>query len=379
MKDHSDAFQHNFYPYFGSMVITFFGFYGFTYLVTWMVSHHSNNPQILGTILALTMLPAIFLNLIAGRMLQFYSARKIMFVTDLLTGILFISAYFLLQFSSWQMVCLTVVAVLNKAIGVFYKLSNKIILPALFSPDELTIVNGYQTQVRQLAIVSATMLVTLALLWVTPAILILLMGIAFLLSAKLEIQLQPSLPTTDSSVTVQPRPHLPLGAITTAISGGLIDAAIAVTIPWLTVTYLHRGWQLSWLLTAAALGIMSAPLIFKWLPSQSLLTLTRLTSLSLVLMWPTFPVLLGLMYSVGLTRGQFNIQFFTHLQTRTNVNQTMMWTLAILDGTTVIGNLITPFLINWLGQWSLPTLGIGLLTLSLLHNLPCLRQPLAFD
>jgi len=140
IKNQSNAFQHNFYPYLGSMVITFFGFYGFTYLVTWIVSHNSNNPQLLGTVLALTMLPAIFLNLIAGLVLQHFSARSIMFITDLLTGLLFIIAYFLLQFSHWETLCLTIVAVLNKSIGVFYKLSNKTILPALFASNELSLV-----------------------------------------------------------------------------------------------------------------------------------------------------------------------------------------------------------------------------------------------
>lgn len=224
------------------------------------------------------------------------------------------------------------------------------------------------------------MLVTLTLLWLPPAVLILLMGIAFLLSAGLDFQLQTtSISISHTSNTTQSPFHLPWGLLINAISGCLIDATIAVTVPWLTVTYLHRGWQLSWLLTAAALGIMSAPIISKRLPTQSLLKLTQITSLCLLVMWPVFPVLLGSMYLLGLTRGQFNIQFFTTLQTTTNVNQTMMWTLTILDGTTVIGNLATPFLINWLGPWSLPSLGLSLLLLGLLQKHPGFQRILTAD
>ncbi|KRL92764.1 hypothetical protein [Lactiplantibacillus argentoratensis] len=167
------------------MLITFFGFYGFTYLVTWLTIEKTGNPQLLGNVMAMTMLPAIGLNLVAGRVLKYYSAKQMMFITDILTGILFIGAYYALNTVSWQINCLVIVAVLNKSIGVFYKLSNKTILPDLFAPGNIQIVNGYQTQIRQLAIGSATMLVTMAL-WVTPATLILIMGIAFLVSAGLD-------------------------------------------------------------------------------------------------------------------------------------------------------------------------------------------------
>ncbi|KZU44174.1 transport protein [Lactiplantibacillus plantarum] len=175
--------RHNLLCYLSSMLITFFGFYGFTYLVTWLTIEKTGDPQLLGNVMAMTMLPAIGLNLVAGRVLKYYSAKQMMFITDILTGILFIGAYYALNTVSWQITCLVIVAVLNKSIGVFYKLSNKTILPDLFAPVNIQIVNGYQTQIRQLAIVSATMLVTMALLWVTPATLILIMGIAFLVSA----------------------------------------------------------------------------------------------------------------------------------------------------------------------------------------------------
>lgn len=82
---HINQRPRNFYAYFGSMIITFFGFYGFTYLVTWITIHQTNDPRLLGNILAMTMLPAIFLNLVAGWVLQYISARSMMLVTDLLT------------------------------------------------------------------------------------------------------------------------------------------------------------------------------------------------------------------------------------------------------------------------------------------------------
>lgn len=279
--------RHNLLCYLSSMLITFFGFYGFTYLVTWLTIEKTGDPQLLGNVMAMTMLPAIGLNLVAGRVLKYYSAKQMMFITDILTGILFIGAYYALNTVSWQITCLVIVAVLNKSIGVFYKLSNKTILPDLLAPVNIQIVNGYQTQIRQLAIVSATMLVTMALLWVTPATLILIMGIAFLVSAGLDWQFRTrSNLSSDSVVTVKLDRHRswPTWSLLYAVLGYLVDATIAVAVPWLVVSKLHSHWPLSWFLTANATGILLAPLLLKQWSKQSLLTLTAFTGGCLLLM-----------------------------------------------------------------------------------------------
>ncbi|MBP5845580.1 MFS transporter, partial [Lactiplantibacillus plantarum] len=108
----------------------------------------------------------------------------------------------------------------------------------LLAPVNIQIVNGYQTQIRQLAIVSATMLVTMALLWVTPATLILTMGIAFLVSAGFDWQFRTrSNLSSDSVVTVKLDRHRswPTWSLLYAVLGYLVDATIAVAVPWLVV------------------------------------------------------------------------------------------------------------------------------------------------
>ncbi|MCT3214791.1 MFS transporter [Lactiplantibacillus plantarum] len=358
--------RHNLLCYLSSMLITFFGFYGFTYLVTWLTIEKTGDPQLLGNVMAMTMLPAIGLNLVAGRVLKYYSAKQMMFITDILTGILFIGTYYALNTVSWQITCLVIVAVLNKSIGVFYKLSNKTILPDLFAPVNIQIVNGYQTQIRQLAIVSATMLVTMALLWVTPATLILIMGIAFLVSAGLDWQFRTrSNLSSDSVVTVKLDRHRswPTWSLLYAVLGYLVDATIAVAVPWLVVSKLHSHWPLSWFLTANATGILLAPLLLKRWSKQSLLTLTAFTGGCLLLMWPTFASLMITMFLIGALRGQTNISFFTTIQQIPTNNRNILMTgvLTVIDTTTVIGSLLAPRLILMLGSWTLPLLGGGIL------------------
>lgn len=371
--------RHNQFYYLSSMLITFFGFYGFTYLVTWVTIQTTGDPQLLGNVMAITMLPAIALNLVAGRVLKYCSAKKMMFITDILTGFLFISAYCVLKTVSWQINCLITVAVLNKSIGVFYKLSNKTILPELFAPTNIQVINGYQTQIRQLAIVCATMLVTIALLWLTPATLILVMGVAFLISAGFDWQFRTHDATSSSSATIKASGRLqrPTWSLAYAVLGYLVDATIAVAIPWLVVSKLHGHWQLSWFLTANAAGILCAPLLLKRWSQQSLLTLTALTGGCLIFMWPTLSSLMFTMFLIGLLRGQANISFFTTIQQATTVdrNTLMMWVLTIIDTSTVIGNLLAPRLILTLGSWTLPILGISILLFCLVRLISLRHHP----
>ena len=363
--------RHNLICYLGSMLITFFGFYGFTYLVTWLTIQKTGDPQLLGNIMAITMLPAIGLNLVAGRVLQHHTAKTMMLLTDILTGLLFIIAYFMLHAIDWEIGCLTIVAVLNKSIGVFYKLSNKTILPDLFQPANIQTVNGYQTQIRQLAIVSATLLVTVALLWLTPAMLILVMGIAFLISALLDWQFrdQPSILSTTTPRLSHRQISLPIWPLIYAVAGYLIDATVAVAIPWLVVTKFQGHWQLSWLLTANAIGILCAPLLLKRWSRPSLLVLTLLAGSCLLLMWPTLIGLTVTMLVLGALRGQTNIRFFTTIQQAPTTDRhiLMMWVLTITDTSTVIGNLLAPQLILALSIWTLPVLGLLLVLVCLIR------------
>lgn len=354
--------RHNLVCYLGSMIITFFCFYGFNYLVTWLTIQKTGNPQTLGHVMALMMLPAIGLNLVAGQVLSHYSAKTIMFVTDILTALLFIGAYGWFEIRNWTITGLVVVAILNKSIGVFYKLGNKTVLPELFASTRLKTINGYQTQIRQLAIVSATTIITGALLWLDPATLILIMGGAFGFSTWLDWQFQvsPSAPSPQAAEHSSYRSvALPKWALSYAVIGYLIDAVVAVCIPWIAVTYLQGHWQLSWLLTANALGILLGPIVFRRSKPYTLLTLTLSAGICLLFMRASLYQLLPMMLVLGVLRSQTNIQFFTHIQQMPTSNRhaLMMWVLTIIDTSTVIGSLLAPRLILHLGSWALPVLG----------------------
>ena len=77
-----------------------------------------------------------------------------------------------MELSVQMVTLLIVVSVLNKSIGVFYKLSNKTIIPELFVDNEIRKINSIQTQVRQLSIITSSILVTGLLIVINPKFII---------------------------------------------------------------------------------------------------------------------------------------------------------------------------------------------------------------
>lgn len=205
------------------------------------------------------------------------------------------------------------------------------------------------------------------------------MGVAFLISAGFDWQFRTHDATSSSSATIKASGRLqrPTWSLAYAVLGYLVDATIAVAIPWLVVSKLHGHWQLSWFLTANAAGILCAPLLLKRWSQQSLLTLTALTGGCLIFMWPTLSSLMFTMFLIGLLRGQANISFFTTIQQATTVdrNTLMMWVLTIIDTSTVIGNLLAPRLILTLGSWALPILGVSILLFCLVRLISLRHHP----
>lgn len=364
---------HNFNYYLVSMAITFFGFYGFMYIVSVQLIEATGSPNLLGKVLALTMLPAIVLNLVAGVLIERTSPKLVMFVTDLLTGGLFVGAAAMMTNPTWQVATLAVVSVVNKAIGVFYKLGNKSIVPQLFAPNQIMTVNGVQTQVRQVAIISASMIIAGLLIFVSAQILIFLMGVAFLLSAWLDYQFQLR-SQADQQVAVRPklapawrlfwqRPDL-VKLTCLAIIGCLVDAVVAVFIPWLVLTTWHAKVALSLYLGFEAAGIIMAPLIKRWFPKLTMPQLSYALPLCLGLLVP-LPLLLGLgMWLLGVLRGLFNLKFYTTLQMSVPgpfVSRLLAITLVFTDGTAALGAYLAPQLSHWWGSWGLVVLGGGLI------------------
>lgn len=271
------------------------------------------------------------------------------------------------------MATLAIVSVANKAIGVFYKLGNKTIVPRLFAPNQIMTVNGVQTQVRQVAIISASMVIAGLLLFISARTLIFVMGIAFLLSAWLDQQFQLR-PQSDAQATVRPkltpawrlfwqRPDL-VKLTSLAIVGCLVDAVVAVFIPWLVLTTWHSKLALSVYLGCEAAGIMMAPLIKRWLPKLTMSQLSYGLPVCLGLLVP-FPPLLGLgMWVLGGVRGLFNLKFYTYLQTRVPeafVSRMLAITLVFTDGTAAVGAYLAPQLTRWWGIWGLFVLAGGLI------------------
>lgn len=365
--------QINFWSYFISMAVTFVGFYGFTYIVTWLMINETKTPQLLGNVMAITMVPAIVLNLVAQRLLTKINARLMMMITDLLTGLLLVGVYFLMAVPRWQITVLIVASVLNKTIGVFYKLSNKTILPALFPVAKIQQVNGTQTQVRQVAIVSSSMIISTLLLWIQPRLVILLIGGGFLVSVFFDAQLTLLVPNPRQPRGEEPHdwrqvlkqtgmgPYLGY-----AVLGSLVDASLAVLIPWLAVTLFHQSIALSILMTAEAAGIICGPLWLKRFSTVKLRTLCLLTLLGLVFFVPNFWVLTVGMVAVGSLRGAFNVLFFSKVQTDTapqNLGWIMAIVLTVTDTATVVGTLVVPRLTQFWHQWTISMVGLGLLIL----------------
>ena len=377
----------NFNCYLGSMAITFFGFYGFMYLVSVQLIEATGSPNLLGHVLALTMAPALVLNLVAGVLIERTNPKIVMLVTDLLTGLLFVGAAIMMANPTWQVLILATVSVVNKAIGVFYKLGNKTIVPQLFPQTQIMKVNGVQTQVRQVAIISASMIIAGLLLVVSARCLILAMGLAFLGSAWLDHQFQLRSQAVSGTV-VRPKLapawrlfwHRPdLGKLTSlAIIGCLADAIVAVFVPWLVITTWQSKLALSGYLGCEAVGIIMAPLIKRWCPTLTMTKISYGLPLSLGLLVPSPPLLAIGMGVLGCLRGLFNLKFYTTLQTGVPVafvSRLLALTLVFTDGTTALGAYLAPQLVKWTGSWALVVLGSGLLLATGLIQLGFRNQP----
>ncbi|AVK61243.1 MFS transporter [Lactobacillus sp. CBA3605] len=355
-------------PYIVSMAITFFCFYGFSYLVSVVMVKETRSPDLLGKVLTLTMLPAAALNLLAGRVVKYLGAKLVMIITDLLTGILFIMTFFLMELSVETVVLLVVVSVLNKSIGVFYKLSNKTIIPLLFVEDEILHINSVQTQIRQLAIIISSVLVTGLLVLLNPKFIIFIIGALFLLSVVFDFQLQQKIQiksevSQDDSDFQEIKDSQRGSNLLFAALGCFVDSLVVVLIPWLSLVVLKSSWILSILLICEAIGILLAPVCLKVLPTISLHKLSLLLPVSLLLLYPYFPIMACGMFSLGLIRGMFNIQFFSQIQQEVSLSRmshTMGNVLAITDASTVVGTLGAAKLSSWFGQSVFVTIGIVL-------------------
>jgi len=368
--------SHNFSYYLVSMAITFFGFYGFMYLVSVQLIEATGSPKLLGQVLALTMAPALVLNLVAGVLIERTNPKIVMLVTDLLTGLLFVGAALVMTNPTWQVVTLATVSVVNKAIGVFYKLGNKTIVPRLFASQQITRVNGFQTQIRQVAIISASMLIASLLVWVSARSLILIMGCAFLGSAWLDQQFQLRPVAVQQSVKrpklvpawqlFRQRPDL-MKLTSLAIIGCLVDAVVAVFVPWLVLTTWHSKLALSLYLGCEAGGIIMAPLLKRWLPRLTAVQLSYGALISLFLLVP-LPPLFGIgLWLLGSLRGCFNLKFYTYFQTQvpaTFVSRLLALTLVFTDGTAAMGAYLAPQLVQWWGVWGLLVLSGGLILMT---------------
>ncbi|WP_338211112.1 MFS transporter [Lactiplantibacillus paraxiangfangensis] len=355
-------------PYIASMTITFFCFYGFSYLVSWMMIKETGSPELLSKVLTITMLPAIALNLIAGRVVKALSAKVVMAVTDLLTGILFIFTYGLMELSVQMVTLLIVVSVLNKSIGVFYKLSNKTIIPELFVDNEIKQINSIQTQVRQLSIITSSILVTGLLVVLNPKFIIFIIGLLFIISVVFDLKLQRKRAIRSDICKIQDGHaiHLEKGLkynLLLAAIGCFVDALVAVLVPWLSLVVLKNNWLLSLLLTFEAVGILLAPIILSKLPGTKLSVLSLLLPVSLLLLYPYIPSMMVGMLLLGLIRGMFNVQFFSKVQREVAIGQmsaTMAKVLAVTDASTVVGTLGAAWLANIFGSGVLVIVGIVL-------------------
>ncbi|WP_130843675.1 MFS transporter [Lactiplantibacillus mudanjiangensis] len=302
-------------PYIASMTITFFGFYGFSYLVSWIMIKETGSPELLSQVLTITMLPAIALNLIAGKVVGVWRAKVVMIVTDLLTGLLFIGTYLLMSVSVNVVILLIVVSVLNKSIGVFYKLSNKTIIPELFVGSEIKRVNSLQTQVRQLSIMISSILVMSLLLVINPKMIISIIGILFLLSVIFDLQLHGQRSGNSKASTSRNRfknrfkSSVKFDLLLAAI-GYLVDALVIVLVPWLALVVLKSNWLLSLFLGCEAVGILLAPSGLKFWPQVRLSTLSCWLPVCLVLLYPIVPTMMIGMFGLGFVRGLFNVHFF---------------------------------------------------------------------
>lgn len=369
--------------YLMTMTVTYFCFNGFTYLLSVVLVQRSGDADLLGTVNALTMIPVIFLNLVAGYLSDKVAKRNILIVTDLLTGILFILAYFLLHYEAIYVAVFAVTSVVNRSIGTFYSIGSKAIIPQLFSEKNILKINSIQSEIRQGCVMIASVIIGFLLIYLEPHMMMLIMGMLFLCSVVADININVEIGVNYEHETNTKRDSFKsvftyiignkrlFSNVLYTVIANLFESGLLVFLPWIAITQFNSRAALSVFMLCQSAGILLGPFVLRYakMNDKTVQFIFLLTGCSYLMCFGNYWLLsIGVFFN-GLFRAAFDIAYFSQIQTTvkgTMVGRVIAIIFVITGLSMPLGSFLVSRLINFTGTLTLPLSGVCFLGMALL-------------
>lgn len=166
-------------------IISLFGNAILRFSLSLYVLQETGSATIFASILAISILPTIFLSPVGGMLADRMSRKYIMVILDTFTGSLIIAFAFLMQYQA-SIIWIGAVMILLSIIQAFYQPSVQASIPLLATQEHLLQANGIAVQVNALASLAGPILAGFLFSFLPFTWLLAITSICFLFSAILE-------------------------------------------------------------------------------------------------------------------------------------------------------------------------------------------------
>ncbi len=147
----------------------------------------TGSPSVYGNILALSILPYIFLAPIAGSIADNFNKKKMMIFLDILGGLITLSGFFIFLFKDDSLLLIRVIMILLSSISACYGPVVTSSIPMVVREDFLKKANSYVSQVGSLSNILGPILGGILYGFFGIKLILLLNGISFIASSILEM------------------------------------------------------------------------------------------------------------------------------------------------------------------------------------------------
>ncbi|HDI0341640.1 TPA: MFS transporter, partial [Listeria innocua] len=164
--------------YLAGIGTTFFGTSIFNFVINWWLIKETGSPELLGLITTISFFPTIFLNVFSGYLVDKWNKKKVMIITDLISGLTCLVAFIFLKDTLSIIILITLIVTL-RVTYTFFSVASKSIITLLFSKDDFLNVNKTQSVIKQAAELISPLLAGGIVLIISPSFFILFNGISF--------------------------------------------------------------------------------------------------------------------------------------------------------------------------------------------------------
>lgn len=311
--------------YLTGSAVTFFGDALYTFVISWWLVQLTGDTKLIGLVLGIGVFPAVLLILLTGNLIDQFDNKIVMVVSDLISGIVCISAYFMID-TKYQVLTLIITTFFLFFFTNIFTVSSKSIVKFIFTDNDLNDINSYHTFIKQISKIMAPILGGILLLYVSPKTFILINGISFCIVAILESQFKYIIhPVKKAKNNIWKLDGFKLikeqklyDMILFIMINNFFMASVTIFIPYIVIQQYNSSNLLGLILTLQAIGALSATLFInkiKYNLSYNLIAI--LASFSLLLCsYNILMIGIGILL-YGLFVTWFNIQFITELQIKT--------------------------------------------------------------